>query len=83
MSSLIQQTWQHSVVFALGSSKETAQSLGSTSMSVFGTFPFAVGYFFTKFSSCRVVYVVDSHTSAAERKLCEDLKNYLTNVQPI
>jgi hypothetical protein len=28
MSSLILQTWQHSVVFTLGSSKEIAQSLG-------------------------------------------------------
>ena len=43
MSSLILQTWQHSVVFNLGYSKETAQSLGDTKMLVFGTNPITGG----------------------------------------
>ena len=42
------QTWQYSVVFLLGSSNAMAQSFGSTSMIVFGTLPFAEGYFLTK-----------------------------------
>lgn len=43
MSSLMLQTWQHSVVFALGSSKKIAQSSGFTSMSDFAQMEEDVG----------------------------------------
>ena len=51
MSSWILQTWQHRIVFSFGLS-EISQNRGFTIMIVSSTFPFAVGYFLTKFFPC-------------------------------